>query len=84
MRRLFRAVAKDLVTGREPRPDSVSAAEVLVKDLCNLFLIWRFDRLEVRDISTQMCDDQRRAIEHFVKKVGTARTVVDSMVPLWP
>jgi integrase len=68
--------AADLHAGRQPRP-TISAKGVTVKQVCNHYLTFQLQKLDVGDIAPRWFEDCRRVVESFARSVGPGRLVSD-------
>ncbi|MCX5670383.1 MAG: tyrosine-type recombinase/integrase [Planctomycetota bacterium] len=69
-------VAADLHAGRQPRP-TVSAGGASVKQVCNHYLTFQAQKLDVGEIAPRWFEDCRRVAESFARSVGPGRLVSD-------
>ena len=70
-------VATDLHAGREPRPPTLSADAVTVKQLCNHYLTYQHRRSQSGEIGPRWFEDCRTALESLASFVGPGRLASD-------
>ncbi|HUT01440.1 MAG TPA: tyrosine-type recombinase/integrase [Thermoguttaceae bacterium] len=69
--------AADLHAGRQPRPSTLSADALTVKDVCNEYLTHQFRKVEAGEIGPRWLEDCRRVAECFAAFMGKSRLVED-------
>jgi integrase len=70
-------VAADLHAGREPRPSTVSAECLTVKQLCNHYLTYQHRRSQAGEIGPRWFEDCRTVLDSFVSFTGPGRLASD-------
>ena len=70
-------VAADLHAGREPRPSTVSAEGLTVKQLCNHYLTYQHRRSQAGEIGPRWFEDCRTVLDSFVSFAGPGRLASD-------
>ena len=70
-------VAADLHAGREPRPSTLSAEGLTVKQLCNHYLTYQHRRSQAGEIGPRWFEDCRTVLDSFVSFAGSGRLASD-------
>jgi len=70
-------IAEDLHSGRQPRPTTISAEGLTVKELCNRYLTHQLQKAGTSEISARWFEDCRRVVSSFARSVGSNRLACD-------
>lgn len=71
----YHRVAADLHAGRQPTPLTLSADNVMVKDVCNHFLTYQLRRANGGEITMRWFWDCRSVLDSFAKVLGPSRSI---------